>query len=176
MSTATSKDNPVVSDKTKTTGGLDLSNSIASSISEKFGSNAKIIYNKPGRCKIFVNPENIVEAALFLRDNFGLDHVESASGTDFPNDNQIEVNYHMNSYSNPNLFSYVLNLSTRVDRDNSQSNSLINISPSVENFERETHEMLGVYFVGHPRNERLLLPEDWADLPPLRKDFRIKGR
>ena len=23
---------------------------------------------------------------------------------------------------------------------------------------------------------RLLLPEDWADLPPLRKDFAIKGR
>jgi NADH:ubiquinone oxidoreductase subunit C len=25
-------------------------------------------------------------------------------------------------------------------------------------------------------NERFLLPEDWADIPPLRKDFRIKGR
>jgi NADH:ubiquinone oxidoreductase subunit C len=23
---------------------------------------------------------------------------------------------------------------------------------------------------------RLLLPEDWADIPPFRKDFKIKGR
>ena len=36
--------------------------------------------------------------------------------------------------------------------------------------------MLGVYFEGHPDNRRLLLPEDWADLPPLRRDFAIKGR
>ena len=36
--------------------------------------------------------------------------------------------------------------------------------------------MLGVDFEGHPRNDRLLLPEDWADIPPLRKEFRIKGR
>ena len=36
--------------------------------------------------------------------------------------------------------------------------------------------MLGVHFEGHPDNRRLLLPEDWADLPPLRKDFKNKGR
>jgi len=53
---------------------------------------------------------------------------------------------------------------------------LINIFPSVEYHERETYEMLGVFFLGHPRNERFILPEDWADMPPLRKDFRIKGR
>jgi NADH-quinone oxidoreductase subunit C len=47
---------------------------------------------------------------------------------------------------------------------------------SAEYHERETFEMLGVYFEGHPRNERFLLPEDWADIPPLRKEFRIKGR
>ncbi len=36
--------------------------------------------------------------------------------------------------------------------------------------ERETHEMYGVVFEGHPELERLLLPED-ADFYPLRKDF-----
>ena len=54
--------------------------------------------------------------------------------------------------------------------------SLINIFRSVEYHERETFEMLGVFFEGHPRNDRFLLPEDWADIPPLRKEFRIKGR
>lgn len=143
---------------------------------EKFNTTAKLIYDKPIRSKIVVDNESIVETAIFLRDNYGLDHVESISGTDYPNDNEIEVNYHLGSYVNEELYPYILNLATRVKRDDPRSNSLINIFPSVEYFERETYEMLGVYFVGHPRNERFLLPEDWADLPPLRKDFKLKGR
>ncbi len=117
-----------------------------------------------------------METAIFLRDHHGFDHVESASGTDYPKEDQIEINYHLGSYVNPDLFPYVLVLSTKTSRSDPKSNSLINIFPSVEYFERETYEMLGVYFIGHPRNERFLLPEDWADIPPLRKDFRLKGR
>jgi NADH:ubiquinone oxidoreductase subunit C len=155
---------------------ITLSNDILKSLSDKFTPNIKIIYDKHNRSKIMVEPENLVEIAIFLRDNYGLDHAESASGTDYPKENKIEINYHLGSYSNPDLLSYVLVLSTKVDRDDAKSNSLINIFPSVEYHERETYEMLGVYFIGHPRNERFLLPEDWVDLPPLRKDFRSKGR
>ncbi len=82
----------------------------------------------------------------------------------------------MGSYSVDKLSSQILALSTRADRNDSRLPSLINIFKSVEYHERETFEMLGVYFEGHPRNERFLLPEDWADIPPLRKEFRIKGR
>ena len=52
------------------------------------------------------------------------------------------------------MYPYVLVLSTKVNRNDPKSNSLINIFPSVEYHERETYEMLGVYFIGHPRNER----------------------
>ncbi len=153
-----------------------LSKDILNSVVEKFCDRIKVIYDKRNRSKIMVDPEIIVETAIFLRDNHGFDHVESASGTDYPKEDQIEINYHLGSYVNPDLFPYVLVLSTNTNRDDPKANSLINILPSVEYFERETYEMLGVYFIGHPRNERFLLPEDWADIPPLRKDFRLKGR
>jgi len=155
---------------------LLLSKDILNSIVEKFGDGIKVVYDKRNRSKIMVEPENIVETAIFLRDNHGFDHVESASGTDYPKDNQIEINYHLGSYINPDLYPYILILSTKISRTDPKTNSLINIFPSVEYHERETYEMLGVYFIGHPRNERFLLPEDWADIPPLRKEFRIKGR
>ena len=155
---------------------LLLSRDILNSVIEKFGDRVNVIYDKLNRSKIMVDPEIIVETAIFLRDNHGFDHVESASGTDFPKEDQIEINYHLGSYVNPDLFPYVLVLSTKTNRTDPKTNSLINILPSVEYFERETYEMLGVYFIGHPRNERFLLPEDWADIPPLRKDFRLKGR
>lgn len=155
---------------------LSVSTEILRAITDRFSARIKIIYDIHNRSKIMVEPESLVETAIFLRDNFGFDHVESASGTDYPKEEKIEINYHLGTYSNPDLLPYVLILSTKVDRKDPKSNSLINILPSVELFERETYEMLGVYFIGHPRNERFLLPEDWADIPPLRKDFRSKGR
>jgi NADH:ubiquinone oxidoreductase subunit C len=145
-------------------------------IRKKFGDLVKVVFIKPLRIKIQVEPQNIVEVATFLRDSMGFDHAESVAGTDYPKDNQIELVYHLGSYSREDLGAHILWLTARTNRDDARLPTLINVYKSVEYHERECYEMLGVYFEGHPRNERFLLPEDWADIPPLRKDFRIKGR
>ncbi len=145
-------------------------------IKKKFGESIKVVFIKPLRIKIQVEPRDIVEVATFLRDSMGFDHAESAGGTDYPKDNQIEVIYHLGSYTREDLGAHILSLTARTSRDDARLPTLINVYKSVEYHERETFEMLGVYFEGHPRNERFLLPEDWADIPPLRKDFKIKGR
>jgi NADH:ubiquinone oxidoreductase subunit C len=145
-------------------------------IKNKFGDAVKVHFIKPLRIKIQVDPQDIVGVASFLRDNMGFDHAESVAGTDYPKDNQIEVIYHLGSYSREDLAAHILWLTTRTGRDDARLPTLINVYKSVEYHERECYEMLGVYFEGHPRNERFLLPEDWADIPPLRRDFRIKGR
>src|SRR5215208_6811652 len=141
-----------------------------------FGDLVKVVFIKPLRIKLLVEPLDIVRVASFLRDSMGFDHAESVGGTDYPKDNQIEVIYHLGSYSREELAAHILWLTPRTDRDDARLPTLINVYKSVEYHERECYEMLGVYFEGHPRNERFLLPEDWADIPPLRKDFRIKGR
>lgn len=142
----------------------------------KFGVSIKIIYVKPLRIKIEVSSKDIVEIARHLRDESGFDHAESVSATDYPKTGDIEVIYHLGSYTKENLASHILSLSIRTDRDNARLPSLIQVFKSVEYHERESFEMVGVYFDNHPRNDRFLLPEDWADIPPLRKEFRIKGR
>ena len=149
---------------------------LVTQLSSQFGDKVKASYIRPLRIKIYVDPANIVEVASFLRDSMGFDHAEAVAGTDYPKDNQIEVVYHLGSYSRMDLGAHILLLATRTNRDDARLPTLINIYKSVEYHERETFEMLGVYFDGHPRNERFLLPEDWADIPPLRRDFRIKGR
>jgi NADH:ubiquinone oxidoreductase subunit C len=82
----------------------------------------------------------------------------------------------LGSYGTETMGGHIMALATRTSRNDARSPSLIDVFRSVEYHERETFEMLGVYFEGHPRNERFLLPEDWADIPPLRREFRIKGR
>jgi NADH-quinone oxidoreductase subunit C len=149
---------------------------LADQIKKQFGDSVNVVFIKPLRIKIQAEPQNVVEVATFLRDSMGFDHAESVGGTDYPKDGQIEVLYHLGSYTREDLGAHILALAVRTNRDDARLPTLINVYKSVEYHERETFEMLGVYFEGHPRNERFLLPEDWADIPPLRKDFRIKGR
>jgi NADH-quinone oxidoreductase subunit C len=138
---------------------------IADKIIENFGDKATISFVKPDRVGIKVGRDSVHDVAEFARDVLNYDHVDSVAGVDYPADKEIEVVYHLSSYTDPTLSRQILELATRAD-----------IFYSVEFHEREVFEMLGVYFEGHPDNRRLLLPEDWADLPPLRKDFRNKGR
>ena len=153
-------------------------------ITAKFGEKVEIAVVKENRITVNVKKDDIIEVATFLRDELHFTHAESVSGVDYPADNEIEVVYHLGNYDDPQLEKQIFALSTRVPReeqpnpgnDSTRLPSLRTVFYSVEFHERECFEMLGVYFEGHPDNRRLLLPEDWADLPPLRKDFAIKGR
>ena len=130
-------------------------------LKQNFGDSIKVVFIKPLRIKIIVDPKDIVAVATFLRDSMGFDHAESVAGTDYPKDSQIEVIYHLGSYTRDDLAAHVLALTTRTNRDDARLPTLINVYKSVEYHERETFEMLGVYFEGHPRNEGFCLPEDW---------------
>jgi NADH-quinone oxidoreductase subunit C len=153
-------------------------------ITEKFTDKVEVAFVKEDRVRINVSSENVHDVAEFIRDEMNFDHVESVSGVDFPQDKEIEVVYHIGSYSDSSLARQIIVLATRAPReedpipgkDATRLPTLRDIFYSVEFHEREVFEMFGVFFEGHPDNRRLLLPEDWADLPPLRKDFDTRGR
>ena len=149
---------------------------IMDKIVTKLGNNIIDFEIKPRRIKVKVKSTCIKETAEYFYKELELDHVQSVSGVDYPSDNEMEVVYHMGSYTKKDMRDVVIALASRIPRDHPQIQSLIDIWPGVEYDERETHEMLGIIFEGHPRLERLLLPEDWDDIPPLRKDFKNPGR
>lgn len=129
--------------------------------------------------KLSVAPEAIVEAAAILKE-MGLDHVKGVTGVDLialkQSENAIELIYHAGSYLDDELARYVVNLATKLPREKPETESLVKIWPSAEYHERETYEMFGVVFKGHPNPKKLLLPEWWSDIPPLRKDYKPPGR
>ncbi len=153
-------------------------------IKNEFGDDVEIGYIKENRTRINVKKEKIFDVAKFISEKTPFDHAESVTGTDFPDEKEIEVTYHLGSYTDNRFSKQIMALSTRAEReeeptpgnDSTKLPSLRDVFYSVEFHERECFEMLGVYFDGHPDNRRLLLPEDWADIPPMRKDFSLKGR
>jgi len=66
-------------------------------------------------------------------------------------------------------------LRTRVTRDNPVVDSIVDIYPGAAWHERETHEMFGIDFAGHPGLAPLLLPPEFEG-HPLRKEFVLASR
>lgn len=94
--------------------------------------------------------------------------IESITGVDWINDNQLEVVYDFSRYDF-DLCRVVIR--TRIDRKSPVVPTITGIYPGANWHERETHDFFGIKFDGHPHLIPLLLPED-ADFHPLLKDFK----
>ncbi|HEX3623654.1 MAG TPA: NADH-quinone oxidoreductase subunit C [Acidimicrobiales bacterium] len=60
----------------------------------------------------------------------------------------------------------------QVPEDDPSLPSIFLLHPGTEAHERETYDMFGIVFTGHPDLSRILMPDDWEG-HPLRKDFGI---
>ena len=92
----------------------------------------------------------------YLRDLCGIDWQEEG----------LEVVYHLWSFTNR----HALTVKTRVTYDDPNVPSVTALYPSADWHERETRDMFGINFEGHPNLVPLLLPDDMTDHFPLRKD------
>ena len=147
----------------------------AAKITAKFP-DARVDWMKERRLKVTAALPAMKGVCFFVRDKLGFDHISTVSGVDWIAKNELEVVYFVNSVSKPGLEDFVIAVAERIPRDNPVVPTLIEVWTGADFNERETHEMFGINFRGHPSQAHLLLPEDWNDLPPLRKDYVSPGR
>lgn len=114
-----------------------------------------------------VAADKLIEVVTALRDEFGYDYLSSVTATDYFPEDKMEVVYHL--YQTTGGGAMVIKAQT--PRENSTVPSLCPIYPGAEFQERETWDLLGVRFEGHPDPRRILLWEGFAG-HPLRKDWR----
>ncbi len=115
-----------------------------------------------------LNSDQVVAAAE-IADRAGLS-LEAVTGVDWLKEKKFEVIYDYALYAaDEDLFRVVVR--SFIDRDNPDIPTISGIFPGANWHERETWDLLGINFTGHPQLERFLLPED-ADFHPLRKDYK----
>ncbi len=126
-----------------------------------------------GELTIVVKKQDIVRICQFLRDDSELyfDSLRDVCGADYYRpDERYEVIYNLYSYKTL----YRLRLKVRVDENELHVPSVASVWTTAEWAERETYDMFGITFDGHPDLRRIYLPEGF-EYHPLRKDFPLMG-
>jgi len=124
---------------------------------------------------VVVAAARILDVARFLHDapEASFNHLTDICSVDYPEDRQrFEVVYHLHSLSHRRR----LRLKARLSEDEPTIASVTGIWKGAEFLEREVYDMMGISFTGHPDLRRILMPEDYAEGYPLRKDFPTEGR
>jgi Ni,Fe-hydrogenase III component G len=139
---------------------------ILAQLKQQLGSRLLAFHQKNDR-RVFieVKPEDILETTRILFKELNA-RFQIASGVDTPE--AIEILYHWAL----DTLGCVINVRTKLDRNNPVIDSCANLCKATEWIEREMWELLGIQFRNHPDMRHLLLKEDWPEGQyPLRRDY-----
>ena len=121
-----------------------------------------------------IDRTNLVAVCRFLRDQLGFDMLSCVSGVDMLD--HLETVYHMWSTTRNAL----MQIKVRLDHEKPEVDSLVSVWPAANWLERETYDLFGIRFTGHPDLRRILLDDDFEGYPLLKNfhqvPFTVKNR
>ena len=123
---------------------------------------------------VYVDPARNVEILTFLRDDpeQHFDLLADVTAVDYGAGGPLEVVYQL--WSIPHR--RALRVKCELPLDALQIDSVVVLWNAANWLEREVFDLFGIRFDGHPDLRRILMPENYAEGHPLRKDFPLRGR
>jgi NADH-quinone oxidoreductase subunit C len=128
-----------------------------------------------GDVAISVKRETLHQVACFLREDpaMDFDYIIHVSSVDWPDEEErFEVVYELYSIRNRHR----IRLKTRVPESDCVVDSLTDLWRGADFMEREVYDMMGIRFRNHPDLRRILMPDEYEEGYPLRKDFPLRGK
>jgi len=125
-----------------------------------------------GEITFRVRREHLLEVLRTLRDGLRFELCSGVSGVHYPTDTGGELHavYHLLSMT----FNRRVRVETSAPEEDPHLPSGVSIYPTLDWHERETYDMFGIVFDGHPGLTRILMPDDWPGHPQ-RKDYPLGG-
>ena len=123
---------------------------------------------------VTIDPARVHDALSFLKTDAAqsYDLLLDVMGADPGGGVGIQVWYQLWSMKH----GHMLRLLALLPRANLSVQSAVDLYPAADWLEREVYDMYGVSFEGHPDLRRILMPENYDEGFPLRKDFPLRGR
>ena len=131
----------------------------------------KVVVDR-GELTLHVKREKLVEVAFVLRDKLLFEMCMGVNGVHYPNENGRELHaiYPLLSITNNRR----IRLEVACPDSDPHIPSLVEVWAGNNWHERETYDMFGIIFDGHPALTRILMPDDWQGHPQ-RKDYALNG-
>jgi NADH-quinone oxidoreductase subunit C len=125
-----------------------------------------------GELTLHIKREKLVEVALVLRNKLRFEVCLGVSGVHYPADTGRELHavYPLLSMTNNRRIRFEVS----VPDSDPHIPSLVEVWAGNNWHERETFDMFGIIFDGHPALTRILMPDDWPGHPQ-RKDYPLGG-
>jgi len=125
-----------------------------------------------GELTLHIKRVRLMEVALILRDKLLFEMCLGVSGAHYPADENRELHavYHQLSMTKNQR----IRLEVSVPDSDPHLASLVEVWAGCNWNERETFDMFGIIFDGHPGLTRILMPDDWRGHPQ-RKDYALGG-
>ena len=125
-----------------------------------------------GELTLHVKREKLVEVAFVLRESLKFEMCMGVSGIHYPENIGCELAavYPLLSMTNNRR----IRLEVCVPDSDPHIPSLVEVWAGNNWHERETFDMFGIIFDGHPGLTRILMPDDWQGHPQ-RKDYALGG-
>jgi NADH-quinone oxidoreductase subunit C len=132
----------------------------------------KVVVDR-GELTLHVARERLLELCQALRDDPTLRYelCSSVSGVDYLGTvDRLHSVYHLTSMT----YRRRIRLEVSVPVEDPHVPSVTSVYPTADWQERETYDMFGIVYDGHPALTRILMPDDW-DGHPQRKDYPLGG-
>jgi NADH-quinone oxidoreductase subunit C len=127
-----------------------------------------------GELTLHIVPERIAEVCQAMRDDAALrfELCSSVSAVDYlgADGRRLHAVYHLTSMT----YRRRVRLECAVTAEDPHLPSVTQVYPTADWQERETYDMFGIIFDGHPNLTRILMPDDWEGHPQ-RKDYPLGG-
>lgn len=121
---------------------------------------------------VFVSRDSAYGILEWLKQEHQFDLCKDISAIDYGGNRPLEVFYELWSIPNKQQ----LRVKVVLPVDDLEADSAVSIWQTANWLEREVYDLFGINFRNHPDMRRIMMPENYAEGHPLRKDFPLRGR